>query len=149
MTTPIVEHVIVADGVVAISPDVIPPAITRVYFAESTTQGARSYDFGKWYGVKIDEIVYACQRQIERFTDKQDAEVSPATVRTYADALNSFFKYTTMVAEARGEPLALRHIDRSLIDGFLGFLRDAGTATSSQRSCYHGVKAVLKALCRR
>ncbi|VWD51854.1 hypothetical protein BCO18430_07543 [Burkholderia contaminans] len=149
LTTPVVEHVIATDGVVAISPDVIPPAITRVYFAKSTTQGARSYDFGKWYGVKIDEIVYACQRQIERFTDKQDAEVSPATVRTYADALNDFFKYTSMVAEARGGPLALRHIDRSLIDGFLGFLRDAGTATSSQRSCYHGVKAVLKALCRR
>ncbi|CAK0387362.1 phage integrase [Burkholderia pseudomallei] len=149
LAIPAVEHVIAADGVVTISPDAFPPAITRVYFAESTTQGARSYDFGKWYGVRIDEIVYACQRQIERFTDKQDAEVSPATVRTYADALNDFFKYTSMVAAARGESLALRHIDRSLIDGFLGFLRDTGTATSSQKSCYHAVKAVLKALCRR
>ncbi|KNH03842.1 hypothetical protein BRCH_04542 [Candidatus Burkholderia brachyanthoides] len=97
-----------------------PPAITRVYFVKSITQGTRSYDFGKWYGVKIDEIVYACQRQIERFTDKQDAEVSPATVRTYTDDLDDFFNYVSMVAASRDEQLTLRHINRNLIDGFLG-----------------------------
>lgn len=149
LTIPVIEHVIATDGGVAISPDAIPPAITRVYFAKSTTQGGRSYDFGKWYGGKIDEIVYACQRQIERFTDKQDSEVSPATVLTYTDGLDAFFNYTSMVAVARGDPLTLKHIDRSLIDGFLGFLRDTGTATSSQKSHYQSVKAVLKALCRR
>ncbi|WP_321900404.1 phage integrase SAM-like domain-containing protein [Burkholderia cepacia] len=149
LTTPVVEHFIAADGSVAISPDAIPPAITRVYFVKSTMQGTRSYDFGKWYGMKIDEIVYACQRQIERFTDKQDAEVSPATVRTYTDGLDDFFNYASMVAATRDEQLTLRHIDRNLVDGFLGFLRDSGTATSSQKSLYHAVKAVLKALCRR
>ena len=39
--------------------------------------------------------------------------------------------------------LTLQHVDRSIIDGYLGFLRDTGVATPAQKNRYSATKAVL------
>ena len=148
LSTPGIEQIIGLDGNAAVPPEVIPPKTTCVYFTKNSER-SRSYDFGKWYGAGLDEIVYGCQRQIERFVDGQDAEVTPATVRSYTQGLENFFIYLSIVGRVQNNHLALRDISRSTVDGFLGFLRDGGTATSAQKSVYQSTKAVLKALCRR
>lgn len=148
LSTSGVEHIVNASGDVAVDPEVLPPKTTLVSFAKHSKH-SQGYDFGRWYGLSIDEIVYACQRQIERFIDKQDADVEISTIRTYAAKLDGFFDYLFMLSKALDRTLTLSDVNRSLIDGYLGFLRDGGTKTSAQKSAYQSTKAVLKALCAR
>ena len=148
ISAPRVEHKISPEGKVIILPDTVPPVTTRVLISD--INGRTAYrEFKQWYGLEIDALVYACQLQIERFVAKQDAEVEPSTVVTYADRLGDFFDYAVMYASSLGRKITLDDVDRQFIDGYLGFLGSGKTSTSSQKSAYHSVKAVLKALCRR
>src|ERR1700737_4282208 len=79
LTIPAVEHPRDLMGAVDISPEVIQPNNTVVRFPPNPT-GRRSFDFARWYGAGIDPITYACQRQIERFLAKQDADYERSTV---------------------------------------------------------------------
>jgi hypothetical protein len=79
LTTAEVTHTRAENGAVVIPLDATPPLNKTVHFLRNSFN-ARSFDFGKWYGIGIDAITFACQRQIERFLDKQDAEVEVSTV---------------------------------------------------------------------
>lgn len=81
LSTPRVEHVQDPSGAIVIPLEVIPPKITEVDFGYTAT-GNKRFKFSLWYGVGIDSITYACQRQIERFLDKQDAEVELTTAHS-------------------------------------------------------------------
>ena len=149
LSTPRVEHFRSPSGAIVVPSGEIPPRHTVVTFP-TISSGCDRFDFREWYGVRIDQIVYACHKQIDRFLDGQDSEVSQVTVQTYCvRGLRTFFSYLTVLAVAMDRDLMLEDIDRQVIDGYLGFLRDAGTATSSQKSTYYALKAVLRALCNR
>ncbi|KPZ05651.1 Uncharacterized protein ALO94_04163 [Pseudomonas syringae pv. spinaceae] len=70
LSVPQVEHNNDTVGNVIILPEVIPPETTVVTFGRNTTN-TRNFDFARWYGVGIDAITYACQRQIERFLGRR------------------------------------------------------------------------------
>jgi hypothetical protein len=111
---------------------------------------ARSFDFAAWYGVGIDQITYVCQKQIERFADRQDLDVEPYTAVSYCRAgLRPFLNFAAMLAAAIQRPLQLSDVDRSMIDSFLRFLGDTGLRFQSQRVTYYYTKAVLGAVGRR
>jgi hypothetical protein len=146
ISTPRVEHTRSPSGAVVILTEEIPPAITLVKFG---IHGKRtnSFDFAYWYGSGIDQIVYACQKQIERFLEGQDAEVTQSTVLTYCGSgLRSFFSFLTTLSVSTKRELTLESIDRSIIDGYLSYLRIAGIVTSTQKSQFSATKSVLKAL---
>jgi len=135
-----------ATGSVLIFPDRIPPANTVVRFAENPA-GARTFDFADWYGLGIDAITYACQRQIERFIDHQDLDVESRTIVGYCQAgLCQFLKFATMLASAMQRSLQLSDIDRRMLDSYLVFLSDTGMGVSSQRVIYYYMKSVLRTL---
>lgn len=149
LTTPQIEHFRDREGQVAIRPEAIPPANTVVEFGRNAMK-YRRFDFAPWYGVGIDDITYACQRQIERFLDKQDSDVEVSTVGSYCHAgLRHFLVYAVVLAAALRRPLGLTDIRRDTIDGYLRFLSDKGIAPASQRTIYSFTKAVLQALGRR
>jgi hypothetical protein len=149
LTIPAIEHTCDPTGVVKITPEVMPPVNTVVYFPLNPS-GRRSFDFAPWYGVGIDPIVYACQRQIERFLAKQDADYTVATIVGYARRdVRNFLDYLLLYRTALGRPLTVADLDRTLIDGFLGFLRDKGVGTAAQRVIYSGTKSILSVLDRR
>jgi hypothetical protein len=128
----------------------IPPASTVVRIeAKTTAIGNRNFDFAPWYGRGIDPITYACQRQIERFLATHDSDLSVATIGGYCTGLRAFLDYLLIRCVAQERNLNLDDIDRDVIDGFLGILRDSGTATVSQRNIYGHAKAVLAALGKR
>jgi hypothetical protein len=150
LSTPAVEHVRDSSGTVIVPLDVIPPATTVVNFSRGVASGAKRFDFRRWYGVGIDAITYACQRQIERFLDGQDRELSDLTVRSYClSGLTTFLDYLTQVAIALRRELTLAVIARETIDGYLVFLRDSGVSTITQKNHYTDTKSVLRALCLR
>lgn len=60
-----------------------------------------------------------------------------------------FLQYLSVRATARGREITLGDINRKLIDDFLGYLRDRGLSTQSQKNYYFKVKSVLHMLCRR
>jgi hypothetical protein len=129
--------------------DRIPPADTRVMFALNPS-AARTFDFRPWYGVAIDEITYACQRQIERFIARQDSDVEPATVVAYCRAgLTHFLGFAALYSATVQRPLGLVDVNRTLVEGFLLHLRGSGLAVGAQRVTYYYAKAVLTALGRR
>ncbi|MDR6453470.1 hypothetical protein [Variovorax paradoxus] len=149
LTTPGVEYVRSPTGAIVIPLEAIPPAITTIRFGNRAAGGDR-FDFGRWYGAAIDQIVFACQKQIERFMDKQDGEISLETLNTYCfQGLKNFFNYLTALSTALRRELTLESIDRSLIDGYLQFLQDAGISTLTQKNRYSSTKSVLNALSRR
>ncbi|MEZ5437266.1 MAG: hypothetical protein R3F12_02805 [Lysobacteraceae bacterium] len=146
LSIPKVEHTRDAGGAVVIPMEVIPPATTLVRF-EPNPNGSRSFDFAPFYGVGIDAITYACQRQIERFLAKQDKEVEVSTVTNYCQrGLKTFLDCLTLRAAALRRALTLADIDRDLIDGYLAYLRDSGVSYSSQKTRYDKTKSVLTAL---
>jgi hypothetical protein len=146
--TPGINHERDAAGKVAIL-DPIPPRETQVHFT-SNPYGARVFDFAPWYGADIDDIAYACQRQIERFIAKQDSDIESATIVSYCrTGLRHFLNFAVMFAAALQRPLCLSDVGRNMIDGYLRFLRDKGLAVVPQRTCYCCTKAVLVALGRR
>lgn len=147
LSTPKVEHDRVDDRVVVTSIS-LPPEQTIVLFPPNPT-GIRKFDFAPWYGVRVDEVTYSVQRQIERFVDRQDSELEPSTIAIYAGRNSKFLEYLTLRATALDRTLYLADINRDVIDGFLGFLRDGGTSSTDQRVNYAQVKSVLKALGKR
>lgn len=149
LSTAQVEHVWDADGRAVIEAAALPPRNTVITFGRHAMK-LRRFDFGPWYGVGFDPIALACQRQIERFLDKQDSDVEVSTVSSYCSmGLSSFFKYLVVLAAALRRQLGLADIMRDTIDGYLLFLRDTGVAAASQRLAYSNTKSVLSALGRR
>lgn len=129
--------------------EVTPPSQTVVHFGFSADT-TRTYDFARHYGVGTDEITLACQRQVERFLNKQDSELEVSTVASYATAgLASFLPYLSLLSSAHERALTLADIDRDVIDGYLSHLQDMGLKKSVQGSVYNGTKQILRALGRR
>lgn len=148
LTTSGVEYQRSLHGEVVISLESLPPANTAVKYRPGI--GGDQFEFGRWYGAGIDQIVYACQVQIERFRDHQDADVTTETLRTYCkNGLTNFFNFLATRSTASRKELTLNCIDRSLVDGYIQFLGEADTETLTQKSQYSATKSVLKALCRR
>lgn len=136
--------------VVEIPINVIPPAETRVRFVDESLSTAE-FDFDPWYGVGIDQISYACQRQIERFMAGQDREVTATTNLSYCQqGLVHLFGYLVSLRAALDRDLGLADINRSTIDGFIDSLASGeDLSVFTRRSRYAHAKAVLKALCQR
>lgn len=146
LTVPMVEHRRESDGTAVIAPEVMPPAVTGVTFPPNVTR-IRGFDFAPFYGHGIDEITYACQRQIERFLAKQDGERETATVVAYArSGLAIFLPYLMLRSAALRRPLTLADLDRVVIDDYLRHLADSGVGRSTQKAQYERAKAVLTAL---
>jgi len=144
-----VEHSRDVEGVVSISPEAIPPAVTLIEF-ERNASNRRYFEFASWYGVGIDPITYACQRQIERFLAKQDTNAQVSTITAYCrNGLSNFFDYCILRATALGRGLTLADVNRDLIDGYLAHLAGKGIETTGQNSIYIQTKPVLLALGRR
>jgi|JI10StandDraft_1071094.scaffolds.fasta_scaffold39295_3 hypothetical protein len=149
LSVPKVEHRREDDGTVVMTPEALPPTITIVMFPPSASH-KRSFDFAPFYGHGIDEITYACQRQIQRFLAKQDGELEVSTVASCAtNALNAFLAYLLLRSAALRRPLTLVDINREMIDGYLCHLADSDTARSAQKKSYDKTKSVLRALGRR
>lgn len=148
LSIPGVEHTRDSAGRIVIPLDRIPPATTVVRFpATGNATTRRHFDFSGWYGAGIDEIAYACQRQIERFLATHAGDPSVATVVAYcAIGLKAFLDYLLVRRLAIDRPLTLGDINREVIDGYLGFLNDGRASTGAQRSRYSHVKPVLLAL---
>ncbi|MBS7473996.1 hypothetical protein KID98_24700 [Pseudomonas syringae] len=146
LSVPQVEHNIDTVGNVIILPEVIPPETTVVTFGRNTTS-TRNFDFARWYGVGIDAITYACQRQIERFLAGQEGMLSVSSVVSYCTTgLAYFFDYCVLWAMAFDRKMTLNDVTRSLIDGYLSHLSGQGAATTAQKNYYSKTKAVLVAL---
>jgi len=99
--------------------EVIPPANTRIEYEQNATN-RRSFDFARWYGVGINSITFACQRQIERFQAGQDALVRVSTLTAYTTSLTHFLNYLVQLVVAFRRVITLAEIDRDLIDGYIG-----------------------------
>ena len=107
----------------------------------------RGFDFAPWYGRDIDNVTWGCQRQIERFLARQDAELTDQTVLNYCNTgLRLFLDYAAFCAATRQRAMTLSDIDREVIDGFIATLAASGARKSSQKARYHHTKAVLQAL---
>jgi hypothetical protein len=149
LSTPQVEHRRDAAGNVVILSQAIPPKNTTVELGRNTSS-SRRFDFARWYGVGIDTITYACQRQIERFLAGQDGAIATTTVAGYCvNGLRNFLDCCVIRAIAFGRDLLLTNIDRDLIDGYLCHLAGLGVTTTSQKALYTQTKPVLLALGRR
>ena len=148
LTIPKAEQVRDRAGQNVIALEAIPPAITMVRFpAKGNASSNRSFDFGRWYGAGADEIVYACQRQIERFLETHDGDKSAASVVSYClNGLKTFFDYLLIRSVAEDRALKLGDINRNLIDGFLVFLDDGKTSVVTQSTRLQAIKAVLVAM---
>lgn len=150
LSTPGVKHIRAPDGAVLIPPDVVPPAGTTVRFERGVGGGNKQFDFKEWYGLGIDPITYACQRQIERFLDGQDSELTDLTVRSLCQSgLSTFLDYLAQLSIALRRELVLADVTRDTIDGYLTSLRESGVSTITQKNQYTNTKSVLKALCKR
>lgn len=149
LSAPQVEHREDAAGNVAILSQATPASNTIVEFGLNTSR-SRCFDFARWYGVGIDTITYACQRQIERFLAGQDGAITATTVAGYCvNGLRNFLDCCVLRSTAFGRDLLLTDINRDLIDGYLGHLAGLGVATTAQKAHYTQTKSVLTALGRR
>ena len=136
LATAQIEHVRGLTGRLEVPPEALPLPTTVVAFGRNAMKH-RHFDFAPWYGVGIDEVTYGCQRQIERFLDKQDADVEASTVTGYCGGgLRHFLEYAAVRATAMRRSLRLADITRATIDGYLLFLRDKGNSPASQRTAY-------------
>jgi hypothetical protein len=148
LSIPGIEHARDSAGRVVIPLDIIPPASTVVRFPEAgNATSRRNFEFSGWYGAGIDQITYACQRQIERFLQTHDGDLSVATVVAYClIGLRSFLDYLLIHRVASDRTLTLGDINREVIAAYLGFLDDGTASTGAQRTRYGHVKPVLMAL---
>ncbi|EPM81717.1 hypothetical protein A260_28671, partial [Pseudomonas syringae pv. actinidiae ICMP 19068] len=146
---PQIEHIHDAAGKVVIPPDVIPSLNTVVEFGRNPSS-SRRFDFARWYGVSIDPITYACQRQIERFLAGQDGAPAIRTIVSYCTGgMCNFLDYCVLRATAFDRGLTLWDVSRELIDGYLGHLAGLGVNTVAQKTRYAMTKSVLLTLSRR
>jgi len=149
LTVPKVEHRQEAGDRVILTPERMPPAVTIIDFGHNASN-YRTHNFAPYYGIGIDEITYACQRQIERFLAKQDGELEATTIVSIARrGIRSFFGYLALRATALGRPQKLSDINRELIDGYLCHLAATNLSKGTQRRLYGDVKTTLKALSQR
>jgi hypothetical protein len=149
LTVPKIEYRREADGTAIITAEAIPPAKTVVDFGYNATN-YRTFDFAPFYGIGIDEITYACQRQVERLLSKQDREIEATSVVSIANrCLPSFLEYLALRATALGRPPGLSDINREVIDGYLCHLGQSQRSIGTQKKLYDGVKTALKALAKR
>ena len=149
LAIPTIAHRREEDGTVVLTPSTLPPAVRVVTFPPNPST-VRNFDFSPFYGHGIDEITYACQRQIERFIAKQDGEREVSTVVGYTNnSLANFLPYLMLRSAALRRPLSLADINRDVIDGFLRHLADSAASINTQRSRLTGTKLVLTALGRR
>lgn len=149
LSVPQVEHSIDAAGRIEVLSEVMPPSGTIVTFGRNSTQ-QMNFDFAPWYGVDINPITYACQRQIERFLEGQDTKLETASIVSYCKSgLRHFLDYLILHSTAIRRELTLADINRAMIDGYLNHLSTVGSTTKSQRNYYTHVKSVLVALGRR
>ncbi|SOZ24673.1 conserved hypothetical protein [Cupriavidus taiwanensis] len=147
LSIPVVKYEIIEDSI-AIPPEAIPPENMLITFPKGASY--RTFDFFGWYGVGIDTITYACQRQIERFLAKQDNEVEVQTVISYCQSgLHHFLEYLAVLSAALQRDLILNDINRDVIDGYILFLKSENIATITKKNRYNATKPVLKALCQR
>jgi hypothetical protein len=112
-------------------------------------RSTNSFSFASLYGIGVDEVTGACQRQIERFLNNQDKQVERVTVADYCFGLNGFLQYLSLRSIALGRELTLADINRNAIDGYLAYLADGEISALSQKNYYAKTKAVLKVLSRR
>lgn len=145
LSVPGVEHEPDAAGRPAVRADVIPPPVATVPFPPNPA-GWKAFSFGPWYGVGIDAVTYACQRQIERFLRKQDLQVEPRTVAGYCEGLKKFLDHLTVLRVALQRDLTLADVGRPIIDSYLVSLRDLELSTTTQKTYYAHTKPVLLAL---
>lgn len=149
LSIPAVNHNFSTENQTLKLTDRFPPEVTRVDIGKNATR-MRWIDFERWYRADIDEIAYACQRQIERFVARQDRDIEPSTVASLCKGgLRHFLDYVMLRAKAYERELRLADVDRSLIDGFLGYLNDLAINRQSQRSNFTAAKSILMALCAR
>lgn len=149
LSIPQIEHSHDLVGNVLILPEAIPPTNTRVEFPRNACS-VRRFEFAGWYGIGIDSITYACQRQIERFLAGQEGNVAPRTVVAYCtNGLRNFLECCALRATAFGRDLVLADVNRDLIDSYLSHLARRGVASTAQKSFYSQTKPVLLALGRR
>lgn len=149
LSIPQVEHIRDNMGRAMIARKVMPPTQTTIAFGRNATS-YRGFDFAAWYGVGIDSITYACQRQVERFLAGQDGEIEASSVATYCrGGIRHFLDFMVLSAVARRGQLTLEHIDRTAIDGYLGHLARLNISSVSQKNFYSQTKSVLTALGRR
>jgi hypothetical protein len=147
LSIPTVEHSVV-NSLVVISADMIPPPNTTVKFPMGISR--RTFRFSPWYGLGIDPITYACQRQIERFLAGQDGEFSPNTIATYClQGMRFFLDYVVLLSAATNEEMSLDSIGRALIDGFISSLDSSSDSLITKKNKYQATKSVLMALCQR
>ena len=128
----------------------IPPVNTVVFFPKNTT-GRRSFNFSKFYGCGCDEIVFACQQQIQCFLETaintHGQSLSIATVVSYCrEGISNFLPYCALRGSARGRSLTLTDIDKSLMEGFIEYLAGIAINRTTPKSYYTSIKQVLIAL---
>lgn len=143
---PEIDHTHDLKGNVVILSDVVPPTNTRVKFGRNASS-RRSFDFARWYGVGIDPITYACQRQVERFLVGQEGAPTRSSVANICHAgLNKFLEFCALRSSALCRNLALSDVNRNLIDGFLAHLALQTVVVITQKTYYTKTKSVLVAL---
>lgn len=151
ISIPHVEYCLDSESNLIILSAAIPPENTLVKFGRNASN-TRSFDFGCWYGVRIDSITYACQRQVERFLAGQEGVITGSTVASYCqNGLRTFLDYCKLRSVALERDLTLRDVSRDLIDGYLNHLSGLGNppTKTTQKSRYSKAKSVLLALGRR
>lgn len=151
LPVPGVRHRKSVDSGIETPPEEIPPPITVVRFPREGHAGSsRSFDFQCWYGMGIDEIAYACQRQVERFVANVDVQRTPETVACYCrNGLRFFLDFCALTASALGRSLTLEDVRRDLIDGFLAHLKQTNLKATTQKKKFDSVKSVLTPLGKR
>lgn len=127
----------------------IPPT-TIIYFPKNTT-ARRSFDFHKFYGKNCDEIVFACQQQIQCFLETsintQGRSLSIATIVSYCrEGISNFLSYCILKTALLDRPLMMSDIDKSLIEGFIEYLGNASIQRSTPKGYYTSIKQILMAL---
>lgn len=106
-----------------------------------------NFDFAPWYHKGIDEIVSACQQQVEHWLATHDGSYSDRTLRSCCDnGLNHFFDFLITTSAALSRTLGCIDIQRDTIDLFVQYLGQCNIAKSTQQNRYTHVKIVLKGL---
>lgn len=139
-----------SSNVNVIKKEQIPPENTTVFFPKNTT-GRRGFDFSKFYGKNCDEIVFACQQQIQGVLDSsintEGKSLSIATIVSQCrEGISNFLRHCALIASSLGRPLLLTDIDKSLMDGFIGYLENSSIKYSTKKDYYSSIKQVLLGL---
>ncbi|MEE4811768.1 phage integrase SAM-like domain-containing protein [Pseudomonas alliivorans] len=125
-------------------------SISPIVKFERNASVYRSFDFGRWYGVGIDDITSVCQEQICRFLDKKDSNLATATVISYCrSGLRAFLDFIASQRKLQKHDITTRDINRNMVDGYLNYLKEKGLSKVGQRTKYNAIKSVLVALGRR